>query len=81
MRWLTLLLGVCGLSSGAILAVLIAVVYFHAVERTTAAILRRGLKRIDDSSRQGQPATYTVRSSPDGEPSMLSYPADVQAWG
>ena len=68
MRWLTLVLSLCGVSSAALLALLVAVVYFNAVERAAAVVLRRGLRRIDDSSRQGQPAAYTVRSSADGEP-------------
>ena len=70
MRWLTLVLSLCGVSSVALLALLVAVVYFNAVERAAAVVLRRGLRRIDDNSRQGQPAAYTVRSSADGEPSV-----------
>ena len=49
------------------LAAYVAVVRYAALERLTASILRRGLRRIDGRSRKGEAAAYVVRSSKEGE--------------
>ena len=52
-------------SAGSI-AAYVAVVRYAALERLTAGVLRRGLRRIDASSRGGDEAAYVVRSGKDG---------------
>ena len=64
---LLLLLGVLAATGVlATVAAYVAVVRHAALERLAASVLRRGLRRIDDSSRKGEAAAYVVSSSKEG---------------
>ena len=71
-QWLLVVLGsLLVTGSAATVAAYVAVVRYAALERLTAAVLRRGLRRIDANSRKGEAATYSVKSSKEGVAPML----------